>query len=338
MHWQSWEKMAVPKSKGGLGFRDLELFNDAMLAKQAWRLLENPQSLCARVLKGRYYPTGDILSAGCPAEASRTWKAIICGCDVLRRGLIRRIGDGMKTEVWHDNWIEGTISMRPLGSRADNSIQLVADLIDPVSGQWLEEVIRETFYAPDAEAILAMPRPRCVQEDFWAWAWDSRGVYSVKSAYRVMADAHVDARISEGTSRSYEKDWKALWKLKVLPKIRVFWWRVAKGMLPCFGELRRRHIKTEANCPMCGCEEETLYHSLLKCDHARKFWDAGRFHFDIKTPNLHPSSGSMDMLNPNLERRRHHCRPLVLHHDRGGSPRHRRPRWLLRLHDLDKAP
>ena len=53
----------MPKSRGGMGFRDLELFNDSMLAKRAWRLLENPDSLCARVLKGRYYPDGNILIA-----------------------------------------------------------------------------------------------------------------------------------------------------------------------------------------------------------------------------------------------------------------------------------
>jgi hypothetical protein len=44
-----------------MGFRDLPLFNKAMLGKQGWHLLKHPDSLCARVIKGKYFPNGVFL-------------------------------------------------------------------------------------------------------------------------------------------------------------------------------------------------------------------------------------------------------------------------------------
>ena len=60
-HWVAWDIMLHPKSHGGMVFRDMKLFNQALLAKQAWRLIENLQSLCAQVLKAKYYPNGFLL-------------------------------------------------------------------------------------------------------------------------------------------------------------------------------------------------------------------------------------------------------------------------------------
>ena len=46
-----------------MGFRDIRYFNLALLAKQAWRLIDNPDSLCGTVLKAKYFPSGDLLNA-----------------------------------------------------------------------------------------------------------------------------------------------------------------------------------------------------------------------------------------------------------------------------------
>lgn len=54
-HWLSWKKLCLHKNCGGLGFRDLILFNQAMLAEQSWRLIKFPNSLLAKVLCGRYF-------------------------------------------------------------------------------------------------------------------------------------------------------------------------------------------------------------------------------------------------------------------------------------------
>ena len=58
VHWRSWKWLSSPKYLGGMGFRDLAIFNLALLGKQCWRLLTNANSLCAKVLKGMYYPEG----------------------------------------------------------------------------------------------------------------------------------------------------------------------------------------------------------------------------------------------------------------------------------------
>ena len=63
IHWKSWKCMTKSKSEGGMGFKDLIVFNNALLAKQGWRLLQQKEALWARVLKGLYFPHCSFLDA-----------------------------------------------------------------------------------------------------------------------------------------------------------------------------------------------------------------------------------------------------------------------------------
>ena len=81
MHWVSWKRMGLPKKEGGLGLRDLENFNLALLGKHAWRILQAPTSLLTRLLKGRYFPNSNIFTAGPGNKSSFIWKSLLEGQD-----------------------------------------------------------------------------------------------------------------------------------------------------------------------------------------------------------------------------------------------------------------
>ena len=66
----------------------MRAFNQAMLAKQAWRLIDSPDSLCTCLLKAKYYANGNILDTVFMANSSAVWKGIVYGLDLVKKGII----------------------------------------------------------------------------------------------------------------------------------------------------------------------------------------------------------------------------------------------------------
>ncbi|KAL9293689.1 hypothetical protein AtEden1_Chr3g0197511 [Arabidopsis thaliana] len=111
--WIAWKRLQYSKREGGLGFKDLAKFNDALLAKQAWRIIQNVQSLFARNMKARYFKDDSILDAKPRKYQSYGWASMLAGRDMIKKGSRYLIGDGTSIRIGHDN-IVASHPPRPL--------------------------------------------------------------------------------------------------------------------------------------------------------------------------------------------------------------------------------
>lgn len=77
IHWTRWDRLCHAKRKGGMGFRDLSCFNQALVAKQGWRILHSPESLMAKILKAKYFKGTGFMEAKLGSNPSFVWRSII---------------------------------------------------------------------------------------------------------------------------------------------------------------------------------------------------------------------------------------------------------------------
>lgn len=99
IHWVAWDKMCLPKSLGGMGFKDRESFNQVFQAKQRWKLINQSESFMDRFIKSRYYPHSKFMEAVMGARPSFAWRIFFFGRELIQKGLKYHVGNGHNTRI-----------------------------------------------------------------------------------------------------------------------------------------------------------------------------------------------------------------------------------------------
>lgn len=156
IHWKSWENLTTPKKFGGLGFRQIRDFNVALLGKQGWHLLANPNALVTRVLKGRYFPRTSFLQATLGHNPSYTWRSILASQELIRKGTRWRIGSDHQTSVFNDPWLPSNDNPYIESLPPDDMTNLrVADI--RIQEGWNYDLLRDLFNERDQQLITQIP-------------------------------------------------------------------------------------------------------------------------------------------------------------------------------------
>lgn len=275
LHWFSWDKMCIDKKEDGIGFRDIQNFNTALLAKQLWRLIDKPKSLFAKVFKGRYYRKSDPMDPIRSYSPSYGWRSITSARSLVKKGLIKRVGTGSSISVWNDPWIPAQrprSAIQKLQNQYLNPLLKVEDLINPVDLSWNLDLLNAYVHKDDVSIIRSLAISRNPKPDSYGWLFTDHGRYTVKSGYRTeilypdLGSRHSDMGPNVKPLLAHA------WKLQCSPKLQHFVWQIISGSLPVTKNLRFRGIKCDLQCHICGAEEESINHVLFECPIARQTW------------------------------------------------------------------
>ncbi|KAL2938392.1 hypothetical protein RDABS01_021841 [Bienertia sinuspersici] len=144
-----------PKILGGLGLRNVEVLNKALLAKQAWRLDQQPTLLLARVYSTKYK-----MSA-------------------MAHGLLG--GSTART-----TWGFRSLSKSVQACRSGFGNTVVGDLFDSTTAEWKPSLICTHFTTTFVRAILSTHIPQTPIKDKLVWRLSPIGDLTTKSAYRLL--------------------------------------------------------------------------------------------------------------------------------------------------------
>ena len=267
--WVAWDQLTKPKALGGLGLRDIQCFNQALLAKLAWRIITAPESLFSRILMGKYCHNKSFLEIAPSQSCSHGWRSILHGRDLLKENLGKSIGNGQTAKIWKDSWISLDKILKPMGPIKESALDLtVADLLTSKL-KWNKQRIEELL--PDlAEQIQCLKPSSTGAEDSFIWHQTASGIYSTKSGYFAATshNHHTQLTRAEG-----EFSWiRDIWAGKFSPKMKTFLWSIVHKAISLGSNLQRRGMTSATPCVRCQDTENEM-HCFFNCQYAKNVWD-----------------------------------------------------------------
>lgn len=265
----SWTKVCLPKSEGGLGLRNLLIWNRALNLRLLWLLLASSGSLWVAWNKEHRLKHSNLWATEVQNNSSWIWKYILSLRPLAKALIGCEIGDGKTASFWYDNWtghgplIEfvGSLGPQKLGVPA---LALVAHAKGPEG--WKLPSIRTRTPTLQAlrETLQNMTPPhddRGADRYSWGPVTNRSTTFSTKKAWD-----HIRPSAPKGI-------WaKVVWFKSAIPKHAFTFWTAHLDKLPVRSRLLNWGMNISSSCCLCTQHLETRDHLFLHCEFSEELW------------------------------------------------------------------
>ena len=273
-HLVNWQQICIPIQSGGLGIRNVTVFNKALLGKWLWRYATEPMSLWRRVVDSKY---GSQWGGWCSKHSKEPygvslWNQIGKGWSCFSHYIGFKVGDVSRIKFWSNSWC-GDHLLRdrfPILFRlARNQEATVANYLQfhgtiPI---WDVEFLRpaqdwELDVVDSFMGFLYSVPTRPGKMDSIFWNLSSHASFEVSSFYSALSQL--------ATSHF---PWRLVWKAKVPSRVAFFIWTASLGKILTTDNLRRHRVIILDWCCLCKADGESVNHLFLHCLVARDLWN-----------------------------------------------------------------
>ena len=283
IHWKSKAILHQPRGQGGLGIRNVGCFNTALLMKKVWRIIQHPQILLSRVFRSSNHQEPWIRNTKHKMSLGR--RGMLKASQTMKQLCVWKVGNGRSIHAASQPWASGKIPLFRDQVNIRTAANLsVADLILPDHQGWNSMAINRLFLPLDARLIQSMELPyRSDVEDRYFWPFTRSGNYSTKSGYGIILQHQQNENYSM-TSPVGLPFFRHLWGMNIMPKWKLFVWKLWHNSLATSSNLHHRGITPQSQCATCLHDIEDVQHIFRFCPLAIEAWDGSDLGVQPVTP------------------------------------------------------
>lgn len=260
----SWTTICKPKDQGGLGIKDLQLWNEVLIMKHLWNIAAKKDTLWVKWINIEKLKGRNIWDVTEENNNSMGWNNILKLREKMRKHVVYKLGNGKSVSAWYDKWsIEGPlcdfISTREIYNARFMNSCTVDKLIQNGNWSW---PVKWHIKFPNLNNIQ-VPTLQNDTMDSAEWVTNSgqRKKFATKVVWKDLC--------CNGNKVSWHK---LVWFAQNIPKHSFVLWMAIHERLMTQDRIAEWFPNNDMKCVFCKQCNDSHQHLFFSCPYTNKVW------------------------------------------------------------------